>query len=591
MNPTRTFDLLDRYLEKFPGKCALSAKKEGQWIEYSAEEYSRISHSFCYGLIELGFRKGDKIITISNNRPEWNFVDMGISMAGGVHVPVYTSLSSDEYAYILNHSDARMVIVSDSKLYRLIKPVCDNTANIEHLFTFDEVEGARLWTEVNRDPEQCSLSTLDRVRELKKEISTEDLASIIYTSGTTGTPKGVMLSHKNLVRNFLAAAEVFGLTPDDRFLSILPLCHVGGRLGNYQTQFSGATIFYAENMGTIAINLKEIKATGFDAVPRILEKIYDTVISKGRALTGFKKTLFFWAVKLGLRYRLPGPGSIFYSFKLKIADRLIFTKWRDALGGHVRLVGCGGASLQPRLERIFWAAGLKILNMYGLTETSPIITINRQYKELCRLGSVGALIDGVEMKIAPDGEILCRGHNVMMGYYKDDELTRSVIDDEGWFSTGDVGRVEDNKFLYVTDRKKEIFKLTSGKYIAPQVIENKIKESPYVDQVMVIGEHQKFASSLIVPDFASLRELIKSEGIADTGDTGELINAPRVKEIFSCEIDKINRRLAEHERILRFRLVNDVWSPATGELSASLKLKRRVVETKYSDLVNSIYMK
>lgn len=590
MKPARIFDLLDRLIERYPGKSILSSKVNGKWVEYSSTQYWDISHMFCYGLLEMGYSTGNKIITISNNRPEWNFVDMGMSMAGVVHVPVYTSMTEDEYRYIFEHSDARMVIVSDKKLFDLVKPICDSVKNVEHLLIFDAEEGAASWTDVTTIGSACGDEIKRKAAEIKSSVKPSDLASIIYTSGTTGTSKGVMLSHTNLVENFLAAAEVFDLGPDDRFLSILPLCHVGGRLGNYQTQYSGATIYYAESMGTIAANLKEIKATGFDAVPRILEKIYDNVISKGRALKGVKRNLFFWAVRLGLRYQPFGRKSRLYYIKLKIADKLIFSKWREALGGHARLVGCGGASLQPRHERIFWAAGLKILNMYGLTETSPIITINRQTRDLCRLGTVGALIDGVEVKIAGDGEILCKGHNVMMGYYKDSELTAQAFDSEGWFKTGDVGCWDDSKFLMITDRKKEIFKLASGKFIAPQVVENRMKESPFIDQLMVIGEHQKFASSIVVPNFQYLKEWCKKEGIEQISDNCELVSQPGVRGLYKEEFDKINKSLPEHERIMRIRLVPDTWTPATGELSASLKLKRKVIESKYSDLIDNIYM-
>ena len=591
MYPTRTFDLLDRYLQLFPRENILAAKKDGQWIFFSAQQYYELSHAFAYGLIVLGFSRGDKIITITNNRPEWNFVDMGMVMAGVVHVPVFTSMSSDEYRYILEHSDAKMVIISDSKLYEVIKPVCDQVKNVKYVYTFNEIEGAANWMDIVNKGKNCDPQIRKQVETIKSSIKPDDLASIIYTSGTTGTSKGVMLSHGNLVRNFLAAAEVFNLTPEDRFLSILPLCHVGGRLGNYQTQFSGATIYYAENMGTIAINMREIQATGFDAVPRILEKIYENVMAKGRSLKGIKKSLFFWAVRLGLRYQPFGRNGWFYYRKHKIADKLIFSKWREALGGHARLVGCGGASLQPRLERIFWASGLKILNMYGLTETSPIITINRQEEPLCRLGTVGALIEGVEVKIAEDGEILCRGHNVMSGYYKDEALTRSVFDEERWFHTGDIGEWEDGKFLKVTDRKKDIFKLSNGKFIAPQIIENKLKESAYIGQVMVVGEHQKFASALLVPDFDSLKDWCKSHNFSPVQDNRELISHPDIIKIYNEEILKLNKSLSEFERIHRFRIIADDWSPVTGELSPSLKLKRKVIESKYRETLDQIYSK
>jgi long-chain acyl-CoA synthetase len=430
---------------------------------------------------------------------------------------------------------------------------------------------------------------LERLEQIKKKIVPGDLASIIYTSGTTGISKGVMLSHENLIRNALEATSVFQMTPEDRYLSIIPVCHVGGRMGNYQTQYSGACIYYAENMGAIASNLKEVGANGFDAVPRILEKIFDNVMARGRSLTGMKKRLFFWAVALGLRYEPFGQNGWIYEQKLKLADKLIFSKWREALGGGARLVGCGGATLQPRLERIFWAAGLKIINMYGLTETSPIITINRQEKGSCKLGTVGKTIQGVELKIASDGEVYCRGHNVMLGYFKDPELTSQVIDLDGWFHTGDVGHLDKEGFLAITDRKKEIFKLSNGKYVAPQPIENRLKESPFIDQVMVLGEHQKFASALVVPDFNYLKGWCDSQHILNGHDNHSLICVPEVIAAFNREIDSVNRTLSEWEKIIRVRIVPDEWSTATGELSASLKLKRKVLEAKYKEILDGVY--
>jgi len=591
MFPSRNFDLLESFTKNFPGKQVLAEKIDGTWKFYTSEHYSEIAHQFACGLLELGFRKGDKIMTVTNNRPQWNFVDMGMSLAGVVHVPVYTSMNDEEYGYIMKHSDARMVMVSDQKLYDLILPESVKIKEVEHLFTFDTIKGASHWSAVVEKGKNASERTREQLEVIKKEILPSDIVSIIYTSGTTGRSKGVMLTHKNLVTNFMVAADVFRLNENDRYLSIIPVCHVGGRLGNYQTQYSGACIYYAENMGTIALNLKEIQATGFDAVPRILEKIYDNVIAKGRSLTGMKKRIFFWAVKLGLQYEPHGKKSWFYYRKLKIADRMIFAKWREALGGHARLVGCGGAALQPRLERIFWASGLKIINMYGLTETSPIITINRMEKERCKLGSVGTVIDGVELKIADDGEILCKGECVMPGYYKDEEQTRSVFDEEGWFHTGDVGHLEDGKFLMVTDRKKEIFKLSNGKFVAPQPIENRIKESAFIDHVMVIGEHQKYASALLVPDFNYLKEWCACNNIVNGKKREEMIAMPEVVTVMNEEIAKINESLMEWERIKRFRMVYEEWSPATGELSASLKLRRKVVADRYSKLLDSIYNK
>jgi long-chain acyl-CoA synthetase len=590
MNVTRTFDLLDRYKESLPKDDALCFKQNGVWIKYSSQDYIEYAYNFCYGLYELGLRKGDKIITVSSNRPEWNFVDIGMSMIGVVHVPVFTSLSNSEYEYIIENSGAKLIIISDSKLYKCLSPVLTYIGSSFKVFTFDDVTGANNWVEIVEKGKKCSENTRQEVESKKKLIGSEDFATLIYTSGTTGKPKGVMLSHKNLVSNFISAAGVFKLKPTDKYLSILPLCHVGGRLGNYQTQYSGSSIYYAENMGTIALNMQEIKPDGFDAVPRVLEKFYDVIISKGKNLTGTKKTIFFWAVNLGLKYKPFGEKGWFYEKKLKIADKLIFSKWRQALGGNIRIVGCGGASLQSRLERVFWAAGIRIINMYGLTETSPIITINRTEMGKVKLGSVGMVIEGVKIKIAADGEILCKGPNVMIGYYNDPVLTKSAFDKDGWFRTGDIGHIEDDKFLMVTDRKKEIFKLSNGKFIAPQIIENIFKESPIIDQIMVIGEHEKFASALISPNFKYFDDWKTSKKISFSSNE-ELIQLPQVQSFFSSEVDKLNKRLNPPERINRFRLVKDEWSPATGELSPTLKLRRQYIQEKYRSLVTQVYLR
>ena len=478
MNVERTFDLLDRYREHFIKEDALCGKQNGIWVKFSSGDYIDYSYNFSYGLLDMGLKKGDKIITISNNRPEWNFADMGMSMIGVIHVPVFTSLNTSEYQYIISHSEAKIILVSDKKLYKVVVPAAAASGQPVQIYSFDEIEGVKNWKEIIETGKLSSQKHSQTVETIKSTIKPDDFASLIYTSGTTGKAKGVMLTHRNMVSNFLSAASVFNLKPEDKYLSILPLCHVGGRMGNYQTQYSGASIYYAENMGSIAVNMAEIKPDGFDAVPRVLEKFFDVIISKGNKLDGIKKKLFFWAVDLGLKYKPFGENGWLYERKLKIADKLIFSKWRQALGGNVRIAGCGGASLQPRLERIFWAAGIKIINMYGLTETSPIITINRTEKGKVRLGSVGTVIEGVEVKIADDGEILCKGPNVTPGYYKDPELTKHAFDRDGWFHTGDIGQIEDG-FLMVTDRKNEIFKLSNGKFIAPQVIENIFKESPH----------------------------------------------------------------------------------------------------------------
>ena len=591
MNIERTFDLLDKYQEKFPGKNdALCGKHNGIWVKYSTQDYVGYSWNFSCGLLEKGIKKGDKVITVSNNRPEWNFADMGMSMIGVIHVPVFTSLSISDYQYIIDHSEAAMIFVSDKKILKQITPAVALSGRDIPVYTFDEIEGARSWKEIIIAGSENSGKHKDTILKIKAEIKSTDFASLIYTSGTTGKAKGVILTHRNMVSNFLSAASVFNLSPEDKYLSILPLCHVGGRLGNYQTQYSGSSIYYAENMGTIAANMAEIKPDGFDAVPRVLEKFYDVIISKGNKLTGIKKKLFFWAVNLGLRYQPFGENGWFYERKLKIADKLIFSKWREALGNRVRIVGCGGASLQPRLEKVFWAAGIKIINMYGLTETSPIITINRTEKGKVKLGSVGITIEGVEVRIADDGEILCKGPNVTPGYYKDPDLTKQAFDEEGWFHTGDIGHIEDGKFLMVTDRKKEIFKLSNGKFIAPQIIENIFKESPIIDQIIVIGEHEKFASALISPNFRFFDDWKSSKNISFTNNA-ELIRQHEVQSFFSNEVERLNRKLSPPERINRFRLVEDEWTPATGELSPTLKLRRQFIHEKYKDLITQVYMK
>jgi long-chain acyl-CoA synthetase len=590
MDVTRNFDLLDRYKELYNKEDALCGKQNGTWVKYSTSDYIEYANNFSCGLLSLGLGKGDKIITVSNNRPEWNFADLGMAMIGVINVPVFSSLNTSEYEYIITHSGAKMVLISDNKLYRVIQPAVEKYLQKLSIYSFDDTEGIKSWKEIINSGRKNREKLTGEVENIKRSISPEDFATLIYTSGTTGKAKGVMLSHKNLVSNFISASSIFNLKQSDKYLSILPLCHVGGRMGNYQTQYSGSSIYYAESMGTIAVNLQEIKADGFDAVPRVIEKFYDVIISKGRKLKGIKKSLFFWAVKLGLKYKPFGGNGWFYEKKLKIADKLIFSKWRQALGGNVRIVGCGGASLQPRLEKIFWAAGIKIINMYGLTETSPIITINRTEKNNALLGSVGITIDGVTVKIADDGEILCKGPNVMMGYYNDPDLTASVFDKDGWFRTGDIGHIKEDRFLMVTDRKKEIFKLSNGKFIAPQIIENIFKESPIIDQIIVVGEHEKFASALISPNFKYFDDWKDSRKI-EFENNNELIQQPSVQSFFSSEIERLNKKLNPTERINRFRLVQDEWTPATGELSPTLKLRRQYIQEKYKAIITQVYMK
>lgn len=588
MEIQRTFDLLDRYKAHFQKDDAFAVKANKTWKFYSSQDYIDFAYHFAFGLLELGFRKGDKIASISHNRPEWNFIDMGMSMIGVIHVPLYTSLNHTEYTEVIQHSDAKLLIVSDQVLYRKMESIFDQIPLLETVYTFDKIIGVANWLEIIEIGKNSHLKWELQLEEIKNSISPKDCVSLIYTSGTTGTPKGVMLSHENLVQNFLAAASVFQLKPEQRFMNILPLCHVGGRLGNYQTQYSGTSIYYAENMGTIAVDMKEVKPHGFDAVPRILEKIYETIISKGKKLTGVKKKLFFWAVDLGLRYKIDEESNWIYKQKLKIADRLIFSKWRAAIGGLAESVGCGGAALPAHIEKIFWAAGIKILNMYGLTETSPIITINKRTAPNLKLGSVGSVIDGVQLKIADDGEILCKGHNVMIGYYKNEELTRQAFTEDGWFKTGDIGHLVDGKFLMVTDRKKEIFKLSNGKYVAPQSVEIQYKNSIFIENLMVVGEHKKYAGALISPNFSNLLDWMKANHIPFENEKN-VIGIKEVHELYRTEIQRLNKTVSEFEKIIKFKLVADQWSPHSGELSATLKLKRNFIVKKYQEEIEEIF--
>jgi len=581
MEVTRTFDLLDRYATQFASKPdVFAAKVNRTWVKHSTKDYIDNSNHISYGLLALGLQKGDKVATITNNRPEWNFVDMGLAQAGFIHVPLFATLTGQGYKEIFEHAEVKAVFVSDKKLYNILQPIASGL-----IFTFDEVEGARHWTEVRDLGKEKADKFREQVSSIKKQTKPTDPVTLIYTSGTTGKSRGVLLSHQNLVTNAISVAEVFQLKPDQRYLSILPICHVGERMGSYQTQYSGCSIYYAENLATIANDLKDVKPHGFGAVPRILEKVYDKIISKGQKLTGIKKKLFFWALNLGLRYDHENNGS-WYKIQLSIARKLIFSKWQEAMGGNVTAIGIGGAALQPRLEKVFWAAGIKLLNMYGLTETSPVITINRKEGSKLKLGTVGAVIDNVEVKIAEDGEILCKGPNIMIGYYKDEEATKTAIND-GWFHTGDIGVYEDG-FLRITDRKKEIFKLSNGKYVAPQAIENIYKESIFVDQMMAIGDGQKFTIGLISPNYQLLREWCKNKGV-DVNSNEDIISNNIVIKHFQKITNEFNARLGQNEKVKRFRLVSDEWTPASGELSPTLKLKRRILKEKYKPVIESIF--
>lgn len=586
---TRTFNLLDRLLENYPQKDDIIAGKENkQWVKYSTKDYVELATMVSYGLLSLGLKKGDKVAMVSNNRPEWNFIDMGISQAGMVHVPIYPTIGVEEYEYILDDAKPKLIFVSDKGLYEKIKPIVDKAASIEGIYTINKVEGAKNWTEVKELGKKNADKYRNELVKIKESVKPEDMVTLIYTSGTTGNPKGVMLSHSNLMSNVIASSVVHPYGPESKSLSFLPLCHIYERMLNYHFQYKGVSIYYAENMGTIVNDLKDIKPKLFSTVPRLLETVYDKIIGKGKDLPYIKKQIFFWAVNLGMKFKLHGANSWFYKLRLKIADKLIFSKWREALGGNVGIIVSGGAALQPRLATIFWAAGIRVLEGYGLTETSPVIAVGDMVKDEIIFGAVGPLIKDVEVKIADDGEILCKGPNIMIGYYNKPELTKEVIDEDGWFHTGDIGMMVDNKYLKITDRKKEIFKLSNGKYIAPQVIENKFKESFFIQQLMVIGENEKFASALISPNFEFLHNWCSIHDVKYR-DNKELVQIPEVVARYQKEVNVINKNLALHEQIKRFRMVYKEWTPGTGELSPTLKLKRNFIYKEYEHIIKEIF--
>lgn len=588
MEVTRTFDLLEQGKTLYDKHPVLACKQNGKWIEYSIEQYIDNANTLSYAFLATGLTKGSKVATITNNRPEWNFVDMALSQAGMVHVPIYPTISTEEYAHILSHSEARIVFVSDKHLYEKIIPIATGIPEIMGVYMFNPVEGYPNWKELLERGKAAANEMAPRLDEIKKSVSPNDTVSIIYTSGTTGLSKGVMLSHYNFLCNVAATKDCFDLKRGERSLSFLPLSHVLERMVSYFYQYKGLSICYAENMGTIGENLKEIKPHVFVAVPRVIEKTFDKIIAKGKDLTGIKKQLFFWAVNLGYKYKEEG-NSFIYLLKLSIARKLIFSKWRAALGNNLKFIISGGAALQPRLARIFWAAGIPIYEGYGLTETSPVISANNGAAPgNLRFGSVGVVVNNIEVKVAADGEILMRGPSLMQGYFKAPELTAEVIDSQGWFHTGDVGKIQDGKFLTITDRKKEIFKMSSGKYVAPQIIENKIKESFFIEQVMIVGENEKFVSALVSPNFSFLHDWCSRHKIKFENNK-ELISNTDVIARYQREINEINKQLGLTEQIKRFRLVAEQWSPDTGELSPTLKLRRKILTDKYSEVLKEIY--
>ena len=588
MEITRTFDILEFVNKNFQKDDFLVGKIKGQWKKYSTKEYYDYSNYISAGLLALGYKKGDKIATVSNNRPEWNLFDMGMSQVGIVHVPVYPTISVEEYKHILNHAEVSIILVGTKLLYNKIKEIIADIPSVKAVYSFEDVEGIPSWEEIAKIGKEKFDQYKDQINEIKNSIKPDEISSIIYTSGTTGLSKGVMLSHNNFISNLMGVKDRINIGKDDRALSFLPLCHVYERIVNYTLQSKGLSVYYAENMGTIAKDIVRFKVSIFTTVPRLLETVYEKIMAKGEELEGFKRKIFFWALDFGLNYDITNKNPI-YKLKHKIADKLVYTKWRDALGGHIKAIVSGGAALQVQLAKVFTAAGIPVQEGYGLTETSPVIAVNdRPETDGFMFGTVGPVLHHTQVKIAEDGEILVKGPGVMMGYYKDEAQTKEVIDEDGWFHTGDVGELVDGKFLKITDRKKEIFKLSNGKYIAPQVIENKFKASILIHQMLVVGVGEKFASALISPNFEYLH-IIASKKHITFKDNEELIKNETILKMFQDEVAKKNKELAQHEQIKRFKLVCHEWTPQTGELSPTLKKKRKVLYERYEHLLREIY--
>jgi len=585
---TRLFDFPYYQLEHYNIQDALVTKYNGVWVKTSTEEYIAKANAVSRALLRMGIQKDDKIALIStNNRTEWNIMDIGILQTGAQTIPIYPTISETDYEYILNHSGSIYCLVSDTEVLQKVNLIKSNLPNLKEVFSFDEMEDCKNWNELLVLGEDQS--NQDAVEERKNSIKPEDLATIIYTSGTTGKPKGVMLSHKNIVSNVLNSASRIPFEKGkSRAMSFLPVCHIFERMILYLYQYYGVSVYFGESIDKISDNIKEVRPTVMSAVPRLIEKVYDKIYSKGLELTGIKRKLFFWAVDLGLKYEPYGANGFWYEFQLKIARKLIFSKWREGMGGNLDLLVSGSAALQPRLARIFAAAEMPVVEGYGLTETSPVIAVNDMRNFGFKVGTVGKLIDNVEVKIAEDGEILCKGPNVMMGYYKDEELTKQALAD-GYFHTGDIGEIDSEGFLKITDRKKEMFKTSGGKYISPQLLENAMKQSRFIEQIMVIGEGQKMPAAFIQPNFEYIREWEKLHKIPVDKTNEEIISNPKVIERIQDELDILNDKFGNWEKIKRFELTPDVWSITGGHLTPTLKLKRKIVMEKYIDLFHKIY--
>lgn len=586
MKITRVFDLLPFLQMYYPEKNIFSNKVNGQWINYDTDAFIRNVDDISLGLLSLGIKKDDKVANMSPNRPEWNFVDFAVMQMGAVHLPLYPTLSESDLKYILNDSESKVLFVADQDLYNKVLKVKNDCPALQYIISYDKVADSSVmhWEDLKS---KGDASQMDKINEYKNSVKPDDLLTLIYTSGTTGNPKGVMLTHDNLVSNFKSSNP---LIPEGAYtaLSFLPLSHIFERMVVYMYLSKGVSIYYAESLDKIADNLKEVKPHMFTTVPRLLEKVYDKIVAKGAELTGIKKALFFWALNLGLKYEYDGKNGWLYEMQLWLANKIIFKRWREALGGNILAICAGGAALQERLARVFWAAEIPVLQGYGLTETSPVITVNGIDKGLRYFGTCGPTISGVEVKIAADGEILAKGPNIMKGYYKKPDATSEVIDQDGWFHTGDIGEMVEGRYLKITDRKKEIFKTAGGKYVAPQIIENKLKESKFIEQIMVVGENMKFPSALIIPSFAYLKDWCAIKGINYISNE-QIIKEEAVIARIQREVDALNQEFGQWEQIKKFVLLPREFSIDEGELTPKLSMKRKAIIEKYNDKIESMY--
>lgn len=587
---SKTFEIPKYCLENHPRDDIFCVKKNGSWIKYSTQDYVDYSTNIAAFLMSLGLKKGDRIASFTtNNTPEWNFIDIGMSMLGIIHVPIHLSFSAGELDFILNQIQAKYFFISDEKTYKDLSEILSVSHSKEQLFSFENIEGILSWEQIIEKGKEFRNKYEKNNLVETNSIKDDDPATLLYTSGTTGKPKGVLLSHKNLVSNLISASYLQPLGLNDIALSFLPLSHIYERTSNYQFQYSGCSIYYAESITKVLENIQELKPEGFCAVPRVLEKIRNLYFDRGKDLTSIKRKIFKLSNRLIEKYPIDHKISTSYRIKRAIADLFVFRKFRHQLGGKIKFIGCGGAKLNPNVELFFWTTKIPVYEGYGLTETSPLISLNTFRNDKNRIGSIGPIIPEVSVKIAQDGEILCKGPNVMLGYYNDREETNRAIDSEGWFHTGDIGKLSTDNFLYIKGRKKSIFKTSYGKYVSPVVIESLYRESNLISQVVVLGESQKFVSALIQPDFENL--IPKFLAIMDTNNIGkeELVYHPDVLKLFQDEINSLNNKLSKHEQVKKFHLITDEWSVQTGELSQSLKLRRFFIHDKYRKIIHRFY--